>query len=436
MMSFIGMLLGIVVFVLFAYLGYNRILMAFIGAAIMFLFSGMSILDGYTTSFLPAMGSYVQKYALIFILSALLGKIMTETGTAKSIALTVSRYIRSVKNDKLQVYLCVLFVPVLYFILMYIGINGMVIAFTVMPIAKDLFAETNTPWRIYTCAGAQAVNAAMLSGSLSSTSVTSAEVCGVSVSAGAGVSLVLVGVFSLVTAVMLAFVAAKIYKTKEGFLPSGEAIAAAQLAQGISENDLPPFLLSLLPILAVIVLSAAFRVNVVVALTAGCLITLAVGWKNIRKNLKPALAAGVVSSYAPLLSVSATVGFGAALKALQGFSVVDGAFSNLPPLYNALSIGFFGGFVTANATTPAASFGTQIISLCAEAGLTIATTEKLMCWLCCASMAPHNAGFANVEAVMRLPYKEGLKNYTLFTFIPAFISLAVVIVLINLGVIV
>lgn len=435
-MGVIAMIAGLAVFVVFVYLGYNRVFMAILGAAVMFLLSGVNILEGMTTSFLPSMGGYVQKYALIFLLSALFGALMSEAGTAKRIALTMSRLIQSCKSDKLQVFLCVLFVPFLYFTLTYIGINGFVIAFTVMPIAKGLFEETNTPWRIYTCAGAQTINAAMLSGSFSQSSITAGEVCGTGVNGGLKISLIMVLCYTAVSLVMYAMLAAKLYRTKEGFLPSGKAISEAQLANGVSEDKLPSILVSLVPLLVVVVMNVGFHVNVVTALTGGCIVTLLVGFKNLKNKLKSTLASGVVSCYAPLLSVAATVGFGTALKSLQGFGVINGAFSTMPPLYNGLTLGFFSAFITANATTPSASFGPELIALFTQAGLTITTTEKLMCWMSCASMSPHNAGFANVEAVMKLPYREALKNYTLFTFVPAFFTIAVVIVCINCGIIV
>lgn len=435
-MGVIAMVAGLAVFVVFVYLGYNRVLMAILGAAVMFLLSGVNILEGLNTSFLPSMGGYVQRFTLLFLTSALFGCLMSEAGTAKRIALSMSRLIRSCKSDKVQMYLCVLFVPFLYFTLTYIGINGFVIAFTVMPIAKSLFEETNTPWRIYTCAGTQTINAAMLSGSLSQASVTAGEACGTGVNGGLKISLIMVTCYTIITLIMYAFLAAKLYRTKEGFFPSGKAISESQLAVGVSEDQLPSLPASLIPLLVVLILNVIAHVNVVVALTGGCLATIAVGFKNLRGKMKKTLASGVVSCYAPLLSVAATVGFGTALKGLQGFSVVNNAFSTMPPLYNGLTLGFFSAFITANATTPSASFGPELMALFGQAGLTMETSEKLICWMACASMSPHNAGFANVEAVMKLPYKEALRNYTLYTYVPAFITIAVAILCINLGIVV
>ena len=82
---------------------------------------------------------------------------LSDGGNARRIALCLAALIRRSKHNR-QFY-CVLMVPVLYFLLCYAGISGFVVVFTVLPIAKDLFEETNTPWRLYCCAGAQTVNA-------------------------------------------------------------------------------------------------------------------------------------------------------------------------------------------------------------------------------------------------------------------------------------
>ena len=85
---------------------------------------------------------------------------MSDGGNAKKIALSLSGLIKKSKNN--QKFFCVLLVPVLYFILCYVGISGFVVVFTVLPIAKTIYEETDTPWRLYCCAGAQTVSAAYL----------------------------------------------------------------------------------------------------------------------------------------------------------------------------------------------------------------------------------------------------------------------------------
>ena len=53
----------------------------------------------------------------------------------------------SCNSDDNKKLVCALMVPFLYIILAYVGISGFVIVFTVMPIAKELFESTDTPWK-------------------------------------------------------------------------------------------------------------------------------------------------------------------------------------------------------------------------------------------------------------------------------------------------
>ena len=143
MISFIGMILGLLLFVVLAFKGFNLILSAVASSCLMFVFSGISILDGLKEFYLPGLAGFLQSYFLLFFLSALMGKLMSDGGNAKKIALSLSGLIKKSKNN--QKFFCVLLVPVLYFILCYVGISGFVVVFTVLPIAKTIYEETDTP---------------------------------------------------------------------------------------------------------------------------------------------------------------------------------------------------------------------------------------------------------------------------------------------------
>lgn len=127
MISFIGMILGLLLFVVLAFKGFNLILSAVASSCLMFVFSGISILDGLKEFYLPGLAGFLQSYFLLFFLSALMGKLMSDGGNAKKIALSLSGLIKKSKNN--QKFFCVLLVPVLYFILCYVGISGFVVVF-------------------------------------------------------------------------------------------------------------------------------------------------------------------------------------------------------------------------------------------------------------------------------------------------------------------
>ena len=75
MISFIGMILGLLLFVVLAFKGFNLILSAVASSCLMFVFSGISILDGLKEFYLPGLAGFLQSYFLLFFLSALMGKL-------------------------------------------------------------------------------------------------------------------------------------------------------------------------------------------------------------------------------------------------------------------------------------------------------------------------------------------------------------------------
>lgn len=217
------------------------------------------------------------------------------------------------KQKQPEVFLCA-FSSGFVFYLMLCGNFRFVVVFTVLPIAKTIYEETDTPWRLYCCAGAQTVSAAYLAGSIQAGNVYATDICGTTTMAGWKLSIVAVVTFWAVSLVFLWTMLKITQKKGEAFLPSGEGIRMANLDEGLSEDCLPGLLPSILPLAVVLVLSAGFQVYVVKALFAGCILTVITGHKNLLPKLKTSLSQGITAAYGPILSVSATYAIGAVVK--------------------------------------------------------------------------------------------------------------------------
>lgn len=435
MLSFIGILLGLALFVITAFRGVNLILSAIASACIMFVFSGVNPMTGLVTGFLPGLASFVQGYFLLFLFSALMGRLMSDGGVAKRIALSLANLTKKCKNKKEQRFFCMLLVPALYFILTYVGISGFVVVFTVMPIAKDLYSRTDTPWRLYCSAGAQSIGEGMLVGSLTAANIYAADVCGTTTMAGLKLSIVMVATYLSVSVLLMRLMLNHIERTGEGFLPSGAGIRQASLDEGVPEDQLPGLIPSLLPMAAVLVLSAGFGMNVVLVLCIGCALNIAVGWKNLGPRLKESVAAGVTSSYSPILSVAATYAIGVILKNLEGFALIENSLARLPGLMEGAGFGMLTAFIMASAAAPTASFGQQMLDKYLAAGLSAENAHRMMTLTTFASIAPHNAGIINAAQVLRLPYADCIRVYMLFTYVPGIATLAVSLLCLWLGIV-
>lgn len=139
-MAVIGIIASLGLLIFMAYKGFSVIFFAPIFALLAALFSGMSLLPTYTEVFLPNLGNYVKIYFPFFLLGAVFGKAMEESGAAKSIAKTI---VEKLGKDK-AIFSVVLSAA----ILTYGGVSLFVVAFAVYPFAASIFKEADIPKRL------------------------------------------------------------------------------------------------------------------------------------------------------------------------------------------------------------------------------------------------------------------------------------------------
>ncbi|WP_443663746.1 GntP family permease, partial [Clostridium sp.] len=140
MLGVFGIILALCLLMFMAYKGFSVIVFAPIFALLAALFSGMAILPTYTEIFLPNLGKYVTIYFPFFLLGAIFGKTMEQSGAAKSIAKTIV--------EKLGKKRAMLSVVLSAAILTYGGVSLFVVAFAVYPFAASIFKEADIPKRL------------------------------------------------------------------------------------------------------------------------------------------------------------------------------------------------------------------------------------------------------------------------------------------------
>src|SRR5467141_2125222 len=141
--AIVGICLSLGLLMFLAYRGINVLLLAPIMAMVAVLFSGgtMPLLLGtYTQVFMGELGKYLAKFFPLFMLGALFGKVMDDSGSAKVIAHQIARW----AGQKRAILAIVLACGVLT----YGGVSLFVVAFAVYPIAKSLFREQAIPKRL------------------------------------------------------------------------------------------------------------------------------------------------------------------------------------------------------------------------------------------------------------------------------------------------
>lgn len=85
-MDVISIILSLVLLMTFAYRGFSVIVVAPIFALCAAVLSGLPIMPSYTELFMGKAVVYIKSFFPVFLLGAIFGKVMEDTGLAKSIA--------------------------------------------------------------------------------------------------------------------------------------------------------------------------------------------------------------------------------------------------------------------------------------------------------------------------------------------------------------
>jgi len=142
MFSTLAIVITLLLLMFFAYRGYSVLILAPIMATLAVLLSGdfLSTIPAYTDVFMGALSGFLLKFFPIFLLGALFGRLMADSGAATAIANTVV--------EKLGASKAILAVILVCAILTYGGVSLFVVAFAIYPIAKDLFRAADIPKRL------------------------------------------------------------------------------------------------------------------------------------------------------------------------------------------------------------------------------------------------------------------------------------------------
>lgn len=141
MLSTLAIIASLVLLMYFAYRGYTVLLLAPVMAALAVLLSGDAgyMLPVYTETFMKALGGYLLKFFPVFLLGALFGQLMADSGAAAAIAKGIVKLLGAKRAILAVVLACAL--------LTYGGVSLFVVAFAIYPISTVLFREAGIPKR-------------------------------------------------------------------------------------------------------------------------------------------------------------------------------------------------------------------------------------------------------------------------------------------------
>lgn len=456
-MEVLGILLSLFLLMFFAYRGYSVILFAPIFALVAATSQGLSPMPAYTELFMAKAVVYVKSFFPIFILGAVFGKVMEDTGLAKAIAYKILQAVGKERS--------ILSVVLAGTVLTYGGVSLFVVVFAIYPFAAAMFKAAGIPKRLIpSCIvlGACTYTMDAFPGTPQIQNIIPASFFGTNVYAAP--ILGIIGGLLIFSAGMY-YLSWRCNTAKA----HGEAYGENHINEptDIDVKDMPDWKLALLPLLAVLIVNyimsnvfawnpdmlapfAAMKLPLIVpsvknviavwaliiSVVIGIVLAIAIGFRNLPSGgLARALNAGAIGSLLAIMNTASEVGYGNVIASLPGFKAIA----------NALLGIHIGG-------TPLVSEGVTITTLAAitgsaSGGMSIALDLMAKDWLSwansigmspevlhrVAAMAsggldsmPHNGVIITLLAICGLTHKQAYPDIFALVLIKTVIAFVII----------
>lgn len=460
MIGVIGIVVSLLLLMYLAYRGITVLILAPILALLAAMFSNMPLMATYTHVFMPNLANYLKTFFPVFLLGAIFGKVMEDSGSAKAIAHAIAEKVGKERAILAVVLACA--------ILTYGGVSLFVVAFAVYPIAAHLFREAGTPKFL--------IPGAIALGSFTFTMTA------------------LPGTPQIQNAIPMPFFkttvyAAPILGTIAGLIMFGAgtwwlmARAKAANARGESYGDhpnetikefggssLPSLGMALLPIIIVVVLNYvvsewAYRVDapgfeflkakpfetslgavrgiwsLIIALVVAVVVVIAGNWKRFG-NVRETVNSGVFGSMLPILNTASEVGYGNVVKTLAAFAVIQAALlsiSDNPLITAAIATNVLAG-ITGSASggmsIALGAMGDTFYQAALARGINPEVLHRVVVIACGGlDSLPHNGAVITLLGITQLTHRQSYADIGMVSVVIPVATCAIAIVLGTMGVV-
>lgn len=431
------------------------------------------LLASYTQVFMGAAGGFITLYFPVFLLGAIFGKLMEDSGSAEVLAGGIIQRLGSQRAILAVVLSCA--------VMTYGGVSLFVVAFAVFPIAASLFRQANLPKRLIPATialGAFTFTMTALPGTPAIQNAIPMPFFGTSPFAAPGLGLV-------TAAVMLGFGLAWLgWRSRRlahegygdhadaGFAPdrdlreraAGEGFDLMELPVEQAPADRPGLVVALLPLVLVIAVNLMFTFvliprmdtsylalplygetsidqvrgiwSVVAALVVSLLVLVALNLRRLR-GLKASLDSGANASLLPIFNTASLVGFGAVIASLAAFVLIRDAVTGMggdnPLISLAIAVNILAGMTgsaSGGMSIALSTLGDTYLQVAAEQGIspdllhrvTAVATGGL-------DTLPHNGAVITLLAICGLTHRQAYGDLAMVAMVGPFLSLLVLITL-------
>ncbi len=457
MLGVIGILVSLGLLMYLAYRGINVLILAPIMALLAVLIGGGFdvLLPTYTQIFMKELGGYLIKFFPLFLLGAIFGKLMDDSGSARSIAHWIVAKVGKERGILAIVLSCG--------ILTYGGVSLFVVAFAVYPIGAALFREVGMPKRFIPGAialGSFTFTMTAFPGTPAIQNAIPAPFFGTNTFAAPGLGLI-GGLIMLIGGVLWVQTRAK------RAMAAGEGYGEHPHEGLDTKGDLahsPSFFIALLPILLVIGFNALFTYvvfpnidasyladpkfgatklsavaglwSIIVALVIAIVFIVVVHWRHWR-NVVESLNTGTMGSLLPIFNTASEVGYGNVIASLPAFLVVKNAVLGISPnplISEAVAVNVLAG-ITGSASggmsIALSTLGPRYLELANAAGISPELLHRVAVMSSgCFDSLPHNGAVITLLGICRLTHRQ---SYFDIFMVSVVIPLSALVVVITLG---
>ena len=474
-MGLLGILLALALLIWLAYRGWSVLLLAPLAALVAAGAAREPLLAHWTQTFMGAAARFLAEFFPLFLLGAVFGKLMDDSGCIGAIA----RFM----TERLGPNRAILAVVLAGAMVTYGGVSLFVAFFMLAPMAQSLFKGADIPRRLIPAAivlGTSTFTMSALPGTPAIQNAIPMPFFGTTTFAAPGLGIIASLIMLLFGLWWLRRAETAARKLGEGYGADRKAPAEivdddfvreravnarefdpAEMRRGHHSETAPPVVWAILPLVVVVAVNVVMSMlvwprldlsflaeerwggtslaavggvwSVATALAAAIATVVVVNWSRL-PLLRETMDAGANASVLPAFGVASLVGFGAVIAALPAFAVVrdwvlaigGGPLVSLAVATNILSS--LTGSASGGMTIALDALGATYLRLAGEAGIDPALLHRVTTISAgTLDSLPHNGAVVSLLAVCGLTHRESYGDMVMVGIVGALLALLAVI---------
>ncbi len=476
-MGLLGILLGLALMLGLSFRGWSVLILAPLAAMVAALFSGEPLLAHWTQTFMGATGGFLAQFFPLFLLGAMFGKLMEDSGSVNVIA----RFM----TEKLGTERAILAVVLAGALVTYGGVSLFVAFFVIVPMAQGLFRTADIPNRLAPAAvmlGSATFTMSAMPGTPAVQNAIPMPFFGTTPFAAPGLGIIAsaimfgFGMWWLLRAQKLARARGEGFGTSKANVEAviddpvvrerattSDAFDPAEVRHGSQSQQQPSVAVAILPLAVVVIVNLLMSFvilprmdtsflalpqwggvslagvsglwSVITALIAAIVVLVVLNRTRLG-TFRETLDAGANASVLPIVSVASLVGFGAVVASLPAFvavaewvlSIEGGPLVSLAVSTNVLSA--LTGSASGGMTIALEALGPIYLQIAAVEGIDPALLHRIAVISAgTLDTLPHNGAVITLLALCGCTHRESYRDIVMVAVVGAFLALASVIVL-------